>query len=57
MREFPIGRSAAAAAVVSRCVPEMEYFKVVDKFLLNQKDWVAQEVKADEIYNVVKFTA
>ncbi len=57
MREFPIGRSAAAASIVSRCVPEKEYFKVVDKFLLNQKDWVAQEVKADEIYNVVKFTA
>jgi protein-disulfide isomerase len=56
VREFPIGRSAAAAAIVSRCVSEKDYFKVVDKFLLNQKDWVAQEVKKDDIYNVVKFT-
>jgi protein-disulfide isomerase len=56
VREFPIGRSAAAAAIVSRCVPEKDYFKVVDKYLSNQKDWVAQEVRKDEIYNVAKFT-
>ncbi len=56
MREFPIGKTAAAAALVTRCVPEKDYFKVVDKFLLNQKDWVAQDVKPDQIYNVVKFT-
>jgi protein-disulfide isomerase len=56
VREFPIGRSAAAAALVTRCVPEKDYLKVADKFLLNQKDWVAQEVRKDEIYNVVKFT-
>lgn len=56
VREFPIGHSAAAAAIISRCVPEKDYFKVVDKFLSHQKDWVALEVKKDEIYNVVKFT-
>jgi protein-disulfide isomerase len=56
VREYPIGHPAAAAAIVSRCVPAKDYFKTVDKFLLNQKDWAAQEVKKDEIYNVVKFT-
>ncbi len=56
VREFPVGTSAAAAALVARCIPEKDYFKAVDKFLLNQKDWVAQDVKKDEIYNVVKFT-
>jgi protein-disulfide isomerase len=56
VREFPIGHSAATAAIVSRCVSSKDYFKVVDKFLANQKDWVALDVKKDEIYNVVKFT-
>jgi protein-disulfide isomerase len=55
VREFPIGHSAAAAAIATRCVPEKDYFKAVDKFLSTQKDWVAQDVKKDEIYNAVKF--
>lgn len=54
IREFPIGRSAAAAAIAVRCAPEKDYFRLYEKFLATQKDWVAQEVKRDEIYNVVK---
>jgi protein-disulfide isomerase len=56
VREYPIGHSAAAAAIVSRCVPAKDYFKAVDKLLLHQRDWTAQEVKKDEIYDAVKFT-
>ncbi len=55
-REFPIGRASAAAAVAVRCAPEKSYFKLNDKFLLNQPVWVAQEVKTEEIYNIVKET-
>jgi len=56
VREYPIGKAAAATAVLSRCVPQKDYFKVVDKLLATQQTWVAQEVKADDIYNAVKFT-
>lgn len=53
-REFPIGHSAAAAALAIRCAPDKDYFKLVEKFYSTQKDWVAQEVKKDEIYKVVQ---
>ncbi len=53
-REFPIGRSAAAAAMAVRCAPEKDYFKTVDKYYSTQKDWVSQEVRKDEIYKVVQ---
>jgi protein-disulfide isomerase len=56
VREFPVDASAAAAALVTRCVAEKDYFKVTEKFFLTQKDWVGQEVKKDAIFNVVKFT-
>jgi protein-disulfide isomerase len=56
VREFPVGSTATAAAIAARCISEKDYFKAVDKFLLKQKDWAGQEVKNDEIYNVVKFT-
>ncbi len=55
-REFPIGRSSAAAALAARCAPEQHYFRLQEKFLATQAQWVAQEVKHDAIYNVVKDT-
>ncbi|MDX2263671.1 MAG: DsbA family protein [Hyphomicrobiales bacterium] len=53
-REFPIGRASAAAAIAVRCAPDKSYFRLNEKFLANQPAWVAQEVKTDEIYNIVK---
>lgn len=52
VREFPIGRSAAAAAVVTRAAPEDKYFVLYEKFLLQQKDWTSQEVRPDAIYKI-----
>ncbi|MBC8049742.1 MAG: DsbA family protein [Chitinophagales bacterium] len=55
-REFPIGRASAAAAIAVRCAPEKSYYKLNEKFLANQPAWVAQEIKTEEIYNIVKET-
>lgn len=52
MREFPIGRSAAAAAVVTRAAPDKIYFALYEKFLLQQKEWTSQEVRPDAIYKI-----
>jgi protein-disulfide isomerase len=53
-REYPIGKSAAAAAIAVRCAPDKSYFKLTDKFFASQKDWVSQDVKTDDIYKVVQ---
>ncbi len=54
IREFPIGRSAAAAAVATRCVPEKQYLKLVHSFLANQQLWIGQKVRPDAIYSIAK---
>ena len=54
VREFPIGRTAGAAAIVNRCAPEEKYFFLLDAFLARQPEWVAQEVRRDAIYEVAK---
>lgn len=56
IREFPIGRTAAAAAVVTRCAPAKDYFTLFDKFLTQQKKWTAQKVDADAIYAIAAQT-
>ena len=56
VREFPIGRSAAAAAVVTRCAPESQYFTLFDKFLVDQRHWTGQTVRPDAIYKVAAQT-
>jgi protein-disulfide isomerase len=53
-REFPIGKSAAAAAIAVRCAPEKAFFKLNDKLFASQPQWVSQEVKSDEIYKIVQ---
>lgn len=54
VREFPIGRSAGNAAIVTRCGAKKRTFKMIDLLLKNQRKWVSQEVRLDAIYNVVK---
>lgn len=53
-REFPIGRSAGAAAIAARCVPEEHYFAANWKLLAEQRRWVAQQIRYDAIYEVVQ---
>ncbi|MGH6864797.1 MAG: DsbA family protein, partial [Methyloceanibacter sp.] len=54
IREFPIGRSAGAAAVAAACVPEAKHLSAVESFLDRQPEWVSQEVRFDAIYGVAK---
>ena len=56
IREFPIGRTAAAAAVVTRCAPAKDYFTLYDKFLTQQSKWTSQEVRPDAIYKIAAQT-
>ena len=52
VREFPIGKSAGAATIANRCVATDKYFALLNRFLLDQKAWVSQEVRRDAIYEV-----
>ena len=54
VREFPIGHTAGAAAIVNRCAPEAKYFFLLNQFLTRQSEWVSQEVRPDAIYSVAK---
>lgn len=56
IREFPIGRSAAAAAVVTRCAPAKDYLRLYDKYLVNQKQWASQEVRPDALFKIAAQT-
>jgi len=55
-REFAIGKSAQAAAVVSRCVPAKDYFRMSERMLANQGKWAAKEIQADALYKLVQDT-
>jgi protein-disulfide isomerase len=54
VREFPIGHTAGAAAIVNACAPEDKYFFLLNQFLTRQSEWVSQEVRPDAIYAVAK---
>jgi len=54
VREFPIGHTSGAAAIINRCVPEDKYFPLFNAFLLRQPEWVSLEVRPDAIYSVAK---
>ena len=56
IREFPIGRSAATAAVVNRCAPAKSYMRLFDTFLASQRQWGGQEVRPDAIYKAIAKT-
>jgi protein-disulfide isomerase len=55
-REFPIGKSAQAAAVVARCVPAKDYFRVSERLMANLGKWAAQDIQADALYKLVQDT-
>jgi protein-disulfide isomerase len=54
VREFPIGHTSGAAAIVNRCAPEEKYFFLLNQFLTRQPEWVSQEVRPDAIFSVAK---
>lgn len=56
IREFPIGRSAGTAAIITRCAPEKDYFVLYDKYLTQQKKWVSQDVRPNAIYKIAAQT-
>ncbi len=56
LREFPIGRSSGNAALITRCAPKKDYFKLYDLYLTNQEKWVSQEVRPDKIYAIAAKT-
>jgi protein-disulfide isomerase len=55
-REFPIGKSAQAAAVAARCVPPKDYFRISERLMANLGKWAAQEIQADALYKLVQDT-
>lgn len=56
IREYPIGRSAGAAAIIARCAPEKDFFVLYDKFLRQQNKWISQKVRPDAIYKIAAQT-
>jgi len=56
LREFPIGRSSGNAALVTRCAPKKDYFKLYNLYLTNHEKWVSQEVRPDRIYAIAAKT-
>jgi len=54
IREFPIGRTAGTAAIITRCGPEKTYLSLTEAYLSRQSQWVSQEVRPDAIYKVAK---
>lgn len=56
IREFPIGRTAATAAMVNRCAPREQYLALYGAFLEQQRSWTSQEVRPDAIHAVAAQT-
>lgn len=56
IREFPIGRTAAAAAIITRCAPAKDYFTLFDKFLTQRTKWTSRKVRPDAIYKIAAQT-
>ena len=54
VREFPIGKTAGAATLVNRCIREDKYFSLLNRFMIEQKAWVSQEVRRDAIFEVAR---
>lgn len=55
-RDFPIGKSSAAAAHAARCVPEKQFFRIAEKFMANRGRWNGREPNPELIYKIVQDT-
>ena len=56
LREFPIGKSSATAAMVARCIPAKDYFRIVDKMMNTTTQWNGRQPDLDGLYKVVQET-
>lgn len=54
IREFAIGQTAGAAAIVTRCAPKSKYLPLVEAYLSRQSEWVSQDVRPDALYKIAK---
>ena len=54
IREFAIGQTAGAAAIVTRCAPKSKYLRLIEAYLSRQREWVSQEVRPDALYKIAK---
>ena len=54
IREFAIGQTAGAAAIVTRCAPKSKYLPLTEAYLSRQREWVSQEVRPDALYKIAK---
>jgi protein-disulfide isomerase len=52
IREFPIGKTSGMATIALRCAPMDKYLALYEKFLFQQAQWVAQEVRPEPIFKV-----
>lgn len=56
VREFPIGKSSATAAIVARCIPAKDYFRITDKMMNTTTQWNGREPDLNGLYKVVQET-
>lgn len=54
IREFAIGQTAGAAAIVTRCVPKSKFLALNEAYLSRQSEWVSQEMRPDALYKIAK---
>ncbi len=54
LREFPIGKASGMATIALRCAAPDKYLTLYGKFMEQQPNWVAQEVKLDAIFTVAQ---
>ncbi len=54
LREFPIGKASGMATIALRCARPEKYLTLYGKFMEQQPNWVAQEVKRDDIFAVAQ---
>ena len=54
LREFPIGKASGMATIALRCAPADKYLTLYGKFMEQQPNWVAQDVKRDAIFAVAQ---
>ena len=54
IREFAIGQSAGAAAIITRCAPKSKFLPLTEAYLSRQREWVSQEVRPDALYKIAK---
>lgn len=52
--EFPIGKQSGLATVAMRCAPPAKYFVLYDKLMIQQAQWVSQEVRPDPIFKIAQ---